>query len=144
MKKVFFALMGIMMSLCANAFEFDGIELNGNVVEVTRQISAKGYIYDDAKDCLKGVCQGTEIYLSINYADVTEKNRIGQLIVDVPMPEKDALNIVAKTFNVVYHQTAKTADSYSYAVSTDGTSLIVSKTKDGIRLTYNTPYYKAK
>lgn len=144
MKKVFLALMGIMMSLCANAFEFDGIELNGNVVEVTRQISAKGYIYDDAKDCLKGVCQGTEIYLSINYADVTEKNRIGQLIVDVPMPEKDALNIVAKTFNVVYHQTAKTADSYSYAVSTDGTSLIVSKTKDGIRLTYNTPYYKAK
>ena len=144
MKKVFLALMGIMMSLCANAFEFDGIELNGNVVEVTRQISAKGYIYDDAKDCLKGICQGTEIYLSINYADVTEKNRIGQLIVDVPMPEKDALNIVAKTFNVVYHQTAKTADSYSYAVSTDGTSLIVSKTKDGIRLTYNTPYYKAK
>lgn len=144
MKKVFLALMGIMMSLCANAFEFDGIELNGNVVEVTRQISAKGYIYDDTKDCLKGVCQGTEIYLSINYADVTEKNRIGQLIVDVPMPEKDALNIVAKTFNVVYHQTAKTADSYSYAVSTDGTSLIVSKTKDGIRLTYNTPYYKAK
>lgn len=144
MKKVFLALMGIMMSLCANAFEFDGIELNGNVVEVTRQISAKGYIYDDAKDCLKGNCQGTEIYLSINYADVKEKNRIGQLIVDVPMPEKDALNIVAKTFNVVYHQTAKTADSYSYAVSTDGTSLIVSKTKDGIRLTYNTPYYKAK
>lgn len=144
MKKVILALFALVMSISANAFEFDGIDLNGNVVEVTRQISQKGYVYDEVKDCLKGNCQGTEIFLSINYQDVKQKNKIGQLIVDVPMSEANALDVISKTFNVVYHIISKTADTYTYLVSNDGTQLVVTKTNNGIRLAYNTPYYKVK
>ena len=77
MKKFIFALVSLMMSISASAFDFDGIDLNGNAVEITRQIGMKGYVYDDTRDCLRGECKGNEIYLSINYNDVTEKNKIG-------------------------------------------------------------------
>lgn len=142
MKKLFISFVALIAAMSANAFEFDGIDLNSNVLEVTRQISAKGYQYDAEKDCLKGLCQGTEIYLSINYADVKQKNKIGQLIVDVPMSEANALEVIAKTFNVVYHVLDKTTNTYQ--VSNDGTTVSIAKTKDGICLTYSTPYYKAQ
>ncbi|MCM1079994.1 MAG: hypothetical protein NC344_11075 [Bacteroidales bacterium] len=142
MKKIFFALVALMMSICAHAFDFDGIDLNGNVVEITRQISAKGYVYDEANDCLKGICQGTEIYLTINYQDVKQKNKIGQLMVDIPMKSDDALSDVAMTFNVIYHQVANSNGIYTYQIGDDGTTLALSKTNNGIRLTYSTPYYK--
>lgn len=144
MKKFFLAMVALVMSISANAFQFDGIDLNGSVAEITRQISSKGYSFDESRNCLVGKCQGTEIYLSFNYVDVTKQGRLGQLIVDVPMSEADALEVISKTFNVVYHQIAKGEKSYSYSVSEDGTVLIVSKIANGIRLTYNTPYYKAK
>lgn len=144
MKKFFLAMVALVMSISANAFQFDGIDLNGSVAEITRQISSKGYSFDESRNCLVGKCQGTEIYLSFNYVDVTKQGRLGQLIVDVPMSEADVLEVISKTFNVVYHQIAKGENSYSYSVSEDGTVLIVSKIANGIRLTYNTPYYKAK
>ncbi len=143
MKKIFMILATLFLSLNASAFEFDGIDLNGKVVDITRQISQKGYVYDDALKCLKGNCQGNEIYLTINHTDVTEKNRLGQLMVDVPMPGNAYVNVV-KIFDVVYHRTDRTADTTTYSVSDDGTVLIVSATAQGVRLTYNTPYYKAK
>lgn len=143
MKKLLFIATMLLMSIGASAFDFDGINLNGNVIEVTRQISQKGYAYDAEKDCLVGVCQGTEIYLSINYRDVNKDNKIGQLIVEVPMTEKNALDIISKTFNVVYHQVSNANNEYVYQVSEDGTKLIVSATAKGVKLTYNTPYYKA-
>ena len=65
MKKILIAFAALVMSLNASAFEFDGIDLNGNVVEVTRQISAKGYVYDDAKDCLKGTAR-VQRYISLS------------------------------------------------------------------------------
>lgn len=144
MKKLFVAIAALVMSLSASAFSFDGIDLNGSVADITRQVSSKGYCFDDTRNCLVGVCQGTEIYLSFNYVDVTKQGKLGQLIVDVPMAEADALAVISKTFNVVYHQIAKTENSYSYGVSEDGTVLVVNKTANGIRLTYNTPYYKVK
>lgn len=143
MKKIFMILATLFLSLNASAFEFDGIDLNGKVVDITRQISQKGYVYDNDLKCLKGNCQGNEIYLNINNTDVTEKNRLGQLIVDVPMPGNAYVNVV-KIFDVVYHRTDRTADTTTYSVSEDGTVLIVSATAQGVRLTYNTPYYKAK
>lgn len=142
MKKIFLALTALIMSIGAHAFDFDGIDLNGNVVEITRQISAKGYVYDETKDCLKGNCQGTEIYLSINYQDVKQKNKIGQLTVDIPMKSKDPLADIATTFNVIYHLVSAENGAYLYSIGNDGTTLVLSKTGDGIRLTYNTPYYK--
>lgn len=142
MKKLFLALVALVMSCTASAFEFDGIELNHNAVEVTRQISARGYIYDTEKDCLKGNCQGTEIYMSVNYRDTKQKNKIGQLIVDVPMAEPNAMTVVSHMFNVVYHQISHTSDTYTYQASEDGTTLVVSAIPGGIRLTYNTPYYQ--
>lgn len=137
MKKVFLALFALVMSISANAFEFDGIDLNKNYFEIAQQISAKGYVYDDVNDCLKGNCQGTEITLSLK----AEKNKLGQLIVDIPMTG-NAFETVTKTFNVVYHQISKDQTSCTYNVSADGTTLIVSSTANGIRLTYNTPYLK--
>lgn len=144
MKKVFFALTALLVSLSASAFEFDGIDLNGNFVDVTRQISQKGYIYDEDSKSLKGNCQGNEIFLAVNYTDVTEKGKVGQLVVTIPMKSKDAYNVVVKTFNVVYHQTAKTDKTATYTVSEDGTTLVVATDKDGVRLTYNTPFYSKK
>lgn len=144
MKKVFFALTALLVSLSASAFEFDGIDLNGNFVDVTRQISQKGYIYDETSNSLKGNCQGNEIFLSVNYIDVTEKGKVGQMVVTIPMQSKDAFNVVVKTFNVVYHQTAKSDKSATYAVSEDGTTLVVTATKEAVRLTYNTPFYSKK
>lgn len=137
MKKIFLALFALVMSISANAFEFDGIDLNKNYFEIAQLISAKGYVYDDVNDCLKGNCQGTEITLSLK----AEKAKLGQLIVDIPMAG-NAFETVTKTFNVVYHQTAKDQSSITYQVSNDGTVLIVSATAKGVRLTYNTPYYK--
>lgn len=142
MKKVLFSILCLMMAINASAFEFDGINLNANVIEVTRQISLKGYVYDEEKDCLKGICQGTEIFLSINYADVSQDNKIGQLIIDIPMTQADALEVIVNTFNIIYHQTGHKGDTYTYLVDSDRTTLTVSKSETGIKLTYNTPYYK--
>lgn len=139
MKKIFFAFVALVMSINANAFEFDGIDLNKNYFEIAQLISAKGYVYDDVNDCLKGNCQGTEITLSLKQ----EKNKLGQLIVDIPM-KGDAFQNVTMTCNVVYHQIAKDQSSCTYAVSTDGTTLVVSAIANGVRLTYNTPYFNKK
>ncbi|MGM9714196.1 MAG: hypothetical protein ACI3Y5_08820 [Prevotella sp.] len=143
MKKIFMVMAAVLVSLSVSAFEFDGIDLNGNFVDITRQISQKGYVYDDAMKCLKGNCQGNEIFLSVNNTDVTEKNRLGQLIVEIPM-NNNSFEEIIKTFNVVYHQIEKTTNASTYKVSDDGTKLVVSKTVRGISLTYNTPYYKTK
>ena len=143
MKKILMIMAAVFMSLSASAFEFDGIDLNGNFVDITRQISQKGYVYYDAMKCLKGNCQGNEIYLSVNNTDVSEKNRLGQLIIEIPM-NNNSFNEIVQTFNVVYHQIEKSTNSSTYTVSEDGTKLVVSKTVRGISLTYNTPYYKAR
>ena len=52
MKKIFFAVFALVMSINANAFEFDGIDLNGNIADITKQVSAKGYAFDDVKNGL--------------------------------------------------------------------------------------------
>lgn len=142
MKKFFFAVMALFMSLSASAFEFDGIDLNGNVADITKQVSAKGYAFDAEKNALKGNCQGTEIYLAFNYVDVKQTGKIGQFIVDIPMSEANAFDVVAKTFNVIYHQSGKSDKGITYAVSSDGTTATLSKIPGGVRLTYNTPFYK--
>ncbi|MDD7104125.1 MAG: hypothetical protein PUI30_04655, partial [Bacteroidales bacterium] len=113
MKKILMIMAAVFMSLNASAFEFDGIDLNGNFVDITRQISQKGYVYDDAMKCLKGNCQGNEIYLSVNNTDVSEKNRLGQLIIEIPM-NNNSFNEIVQTFNVVYHQIEKSTNSSTY------------------------------
>lgn len=125
----------------ANAYEFDGIDLNAPQQQVTREISLKGYTYNQETKSLVGDCQGTQISLSLNYYDVTEQGHVGQLIVDVPL--KDAATATT-IFNVIYHQTGSANGVTTYAVSNDGTTMNLTKTTNGIRLTYNTPYYKAK
>lgn len=141
MKKLFILMAMMLTAFVANAFDFDGINLNAPYGTVAQEISKRGYTYDSERNCLKGNCQGTEIYLSFNYIDVTKKNMVGQLIVEIPMPNTDeALKSAATIFNVVYHQVAPN----TYAVSNDGTKLIISKKGNSIILTYNTPYYKEK
>lgn len=141
MKKLFILMAMMLTAFCANAFDFDGIDLNSSYANVAQEISKRGYVYDSERNCLKGNCQGTEIYLSFNYIDVTKKNQVGQLIVEIPMPNtEEALKSVCTLFNVVYHIVAPN----TYAVSSDGTQLVVNKKGNSIILTYNTPYYKKK
>lgn len=141
MKKFFVVLAAMVMTLSASAFEFDGINLNASVNKITNEIAKRGYAYDDAKDAFTGLCRGTEISLSLDWKNVKESGKLGQLIVDVPMAEKDAINVVAKMFNVIYH-VAKGAEANTYSVSEDGTTLEVKSTAKGVRLVYSTPFYK--
>lgn len=131
------------MAFCstANAYEFDGIDLNAPQQQVARAISTKGYTYNMEKNCLVGNCQGMEIHLSLNLYDVTETGHVGQLIVDMPLKDIDTATTI---FNVIYHQTASDNGTVTYSVSNDGTTMTLSKHNGGIRLVYNTPFYKAK
>ena len=143
MKKIFLLFATVLTSFSAFAFDFDGINLNDDAVKVTRAISSKNYVNDPGMDRLKGVCQGTEIYLSFNMNDVTTKGKIGQLFVDIPQKDANAFSTSATLLNVIYHQTQKTSTGgIVYAVDKDGTTLLLEKTSEGIRLTYNTPFYK--
>lgn len=141
MKKFFVALATMAMTLTANAFDFDGINLNASVNKISSEIAKRGYIYDETKDAFTGNCQGTQIYLSMNWKNVKEAGKLGQLIVDVPMKESNAFESITKMFNVIYH-VADSGKAYTYDVSNDGTTLEVHSTSTGIRLVYNTPFYK--
>ncbi len=143
MKKLFITLTLMLTAFATNAFEFDGIDLNTQYSKVAREISARGYAYDANRNCLKGNCQGTEIYLSINYIDVNKRGMVGQLIVEIPMDTSEkAMADVTTLLNVVYHQVAKTAGTITYQVDKDGTQLVVGQKGNSVILTYNTPYYK--
>ena len=129
----------------ARAFDFDGIDLNQPFMKVAQEISKRGYAYDSDRNCLKGICKGTEIYLSFNYVDVKKKGMVGQLIVEIPMKNAgEALHNVTELFNVIYHQVEQTPGIVSYEVDKDGTLLHLSQKDGSIILTYNTPYYKVK
>ena len=141
MKKLFVVLAAMVMTLSASAFEFDGINLNASVNKISAEIAKRGYTYDEDKDAFTGLCRGTEIYLSLNWKDVKEGGKLGQLIVDVPFSDQNAMSIVTKMFNVIYH-VAKGAKPHTYEVSEDGTTVEISTIATGVRLTYNTPYYK--
>ncbi len=145
MKKI--ALFFLALVACVNvyAFDFDGIDLNGNVGDITRAISKKNYVATvENPNVLTGLCQGTKINLSFNLTDVSEKNHIGQLFVDVPNASTNAFVENAQLLNIIYHLISNTESGYLYAVDDDGTTLLLSRTETGIRLTYNTPYYQKK
>lgn len=144
MKKIFLAIALFIASFSsAMAFEFDGINLNGTYHQVSQEISKRGYIYDDQRNCLKGNCFGTEIYLSINYQDVTEAGYVGQLIVEVPIKNtKYAIEHMAALLNVIYHQVASGDNTVTYDVDPDGTKLVISQKGGSVFLTYNTPHYQ--
>ena len=141
MKKLFVVLAAMVMTLSASAFDFDGINLNASVNKISAEIAKRGYVYDEATDALTGMLQGTQIYMSMNWKDVKEAGKLGQLIVDVPMKEQNAQSIVTKMFNVIYH-TADGGKANVYSVSNDGTILEVQSSSKGIRLVYSTPFYK--
>ncbi len=134
----------MLVAFCANAFDFDGIDLNSNYTNVAQEISKRGYIYDSSRDCLKGNCQGKEIYLSLDYTNVSKSGKVGKLTVEIPTDNPEvSFNEAVNIFNVVYHQIPNNG-SFDYAVSNDGTKLVVSKNSTSIVLTYITPFYKQK
>lgn len=145
MKKLFFVIALMLTSVCASAFEFDGIDLNQPYSKVARQISEKGYTFNNELNCLEGNCHGTNIYLSINYVDVSKRGMLGQLIVQIPFGNRaDQFDEVSTIFNVIYHQVQGEKGTLTYEVDDDGTQLVLGQ-KDGyIVLTYNTPYYSAR
>jgi len=145
MKKFALILVALLSSINAFAFKFDGIDLNGTVMDVTRAIAKKNYVATvENPNVLTGLCQGTKINLSFNLNDVTEKNHVGQLFVEVPNADATAFVDNAQLLNVIYHLVSNTEAGYLYSVDEDGTTLLLSKTETGIRLNYSTPYYKAK
>jgi hypothetical protein len=141
MKKLFVVLAAMVMTLSASAFDFDGINLNASVNKISSAIAKRGYVYDDKSDAFTGLCRGTQIYMSMNWKDVKEAGKLGQLIVDVPMKEENAFTVVSKMLNVIYH-VAEGHKANVYSVDEDGTTLEVHKSAKGVRLVYNTPYYK--
>ena len=145
MKKLALLLIVMLSSINVYAFKFDGIDLNGTISEITRAISRKNYVSTaENPNVLTGLCQGSRINLSFNYTDVTEKNHLGQLIVDIPSTDPTAYINNVQLLNVIYHQISNSEAGYVYAVDEDGTTLLLSKTETGMRLTYNTPYYQKK
>lgn len=143
MKKTLLTLAFALTTLCASAFDFDGINLNASLTKITQEIAKRGYVYDESRDCLKGNCRGTEIYMSFNSVDVTEKGKLGQLIIEVP--NKDAavaFEHIKGALNVIYHVVAEDATASVYAVDTDDTQLVLTHKADAIIYTYNTPFYK--
>lgn len=143
MKKIMLTLAMTLTAICANAFDFDGISLSENAAKISKEISKRGYVYDDSRDCLKGNCRGTEIYLSLNTSDVTEKGKLGQLIIEIPNNDANAgFDHIRSAFNVIYHVVAEGNGVSTYAVDTDGTQLVITKKEGAIILTYNTPYYQ--
>lgn len=144
MKKIFLVFALFIASFSgAMAFEFDGINLNDTYHKVSQEISKRGYVYDEQRNCLKGNCQGTEIYLTINYQDVTDAGYVGQLIVEVPIKNtKYAVEHMAALLNVIYHQISRTDNTVTYDVDPDGTTMVVSQKGGSVFLTYNTPHYK--
>lgn len=141
MKKILFTFVMMLSALSASAFEFDGIDLNGTVTTISREISKRGYVYDNEKNALVGLAHGTEILLTLNYENVTEKGHLGQLHVDVPSNSASFFNNAVMLLNVLYHQVLNT-EEYVYDVDGQGTTLTIYKTEKGIRLSYQTPYYK--
>lgn len=146
MKKIILTIALFVASFCsAMAFEFDGINLNSTYHKVSQEISKRGYIYDEQRNCLKGNCFGTEIYLTINYQDVSEPGYVGQLIVEIPIKNtKYAIEHMAALLNVIYHQVDSSSNSVTYDVDPDGTRLVVSQNGGSVFLTYNTPRYVKK
>lgn len=144
MKKLTLLLLAFVACINAYAFKFDGIDLNGTVGDITRAISKKNYVATvENPNVLTGLCQGTKINLSFNLTDVTEKNHVAQLFVDVPNASANAFVENAQLLNIIYHLVSNTEAGYLYEVDDDGTTLLLSRTETGIRLTYNTPYFQA-
>ncbi|MBO4662871.1 MAG: hypothetical protein J5663_00490 [Bacteroidaceae bacterium] len=144
MKKVLFFIMAMAAFVNANAFKFDGIDLSGTQQQVAREISVRGYVYDQATNSLKGNCHGMEIYLSMDTENVQDRSKIGRLIVDIPMSDAKAYENSIVVFNVIYHRIASTSGNITYSVDDDGTVMELVKTSKGIQLVYVTPNYKAK
>ena len=143
MKKLTLLLLAFVACINAYAFKFDGIDLNGTVGDITRAISKKNYVATvENPNVLTGLCQGTKINLSFNLTDVTEKNHVAQLFVDVPNASANAFVENAQLLNIIYHLVSNTEAGYLYEVDDDGTTLLLSRTDNGIRLTYNTPYFQ--
>ncbi|GEM_PF-1282448 len=144
MKKFVLLLISMIACINAYAFKFDGIDLNANVGEITKAVALKHYVVaTDRPNSFTGLCQGTKIYLTFNLEDSTTKGKLGQLIVDVPNSDASSFVNNAMLLNIIYHQVSASEAGYVYAVDEDGTTLLFSQTENGIRLTYNTPYYKA-
>lgn len=149
MKKIFMTLVAsVMMSLSASAFTFDGIDITGNVQNVMREIAAKGYVFNEEHNWLEGSCQGTVINLSFNLTDVKTAGKIGQMLINIPVEGgADAVAAAFKNaqtiFNVIYHAD-KAGTPNTYVADADGTTMQLTQTATGLRLTYNTPFYKKK
>ena len=144
MKKVLFFIMAMATFVNANAFKFDGVDLSGTQQQVAREISVRGYVYDQATNSLKGNCHGMEIFLSMDTENVQDRSKIGRLIVDIPMSDAKAYENSIVVFNVIYHRIASTSGNITYSVDDDGTVMELVKTSKGIQLVYVTPNYKAK
>lgn len=146
MKRIVLFVSLMFLPLFANAFEFDGIDLNGTYTKIIQEIARRGYTYNHERNCLQGDCRGVHIYMSANYIDVSQPGTLGQLIVDVPTEDNSATveKYYIQLLNILYHQVESEGDVPTYLVDKDGTQLTLHVIEGFVRLTYNTPHYKVK
>lgn len=146
MKRITLFALLMLLPFIANAFEFDGIDLNGSYNKIIQEIAKRGYTYNHERNCLQGDCHGVHIYMSANYLDVSQSGNLGQLIVDIPTEDKSETveKYYLQLLNILYHQVDSEDGVPTYLVDKDGTVLKVHVLDGFARLTYNTPYYKVR
>ena len=123
------------------ANDFDGIDLNGRVVDISKQLAHKGYIFDPETGCLSSTGEVSPVYITLEYDKVSQAGKLGRLIVDMTMSDPSAAQVVATTFAVLYRALPSQSDEKKYQVSDDGTTASVQPTDGGVRIIYTTPYY---
>ena len=52
MKPILTIIACMLIGIATQAHEFDGIDLNGRVVDISKQLAHKGYIFDPETGCL--------------------------------------------------------------------------------------------
>ena len=141
MKPILTIIACMLISIAAQAHEFDGIDLNGRVVDISKQLAHKGYIFDPKTGCLSSTGEVSPIYITLEYDNVSQAGKLGRLIVDMTMSDPSAAQVVATTFAVLYRALPSQSDEKKYQVSDDGTTASVQPTDGGVRIIYTTPYY---
>lgn len=142
MKKFLVIAACTLASVAAQAYDFDGIDLNGRVIDISKQLAHKGYIYDAETGRLSSNGGGQATYITLEYDRVTQAGRLGRLIVDMPMSDPSAPQVVATTFAVLYSALPSQPDKPKYQVAADGTTATIQPTDNGVRIVYTTPYYE--
>ena len=95
MKKILLSLTLLMLSVAMYAqnevTKFLGIPIDGTKADMIQKIKAKGFSYNAQEDCLEGIFNGENVYISI----LTNKSKVWRIAVT----DKTRFNKLCQQFN---------------------------------------------